>query len=59
MLSNSEKDFLANPVGINTYWKEKLASWNLGNAYVAEDGNDQAVSYKAAFPVHCEDEKHI
>jgi len=59
MLSKSVKDVLANPFDINTYWMKKLASWHLGNAYVAEDGNAQADSYKAAFAVHCQDEEHI
>jgi len=59
MLNKSVKDFLANPVYINTYWIKKLASWHLGSAYVAKDGNDQADTYKAAFPVHCVGEKHI
>jgi len=59
MLSKSLKDVLANPVDINTYCIKKLASWHLGSAYVAEDGNDQVDSYQAAFPVHCQDEEHI
>jgi hypothetical protein len=58
-LNKSVKDFLANPVDTNTYWINKLASWHLGSDYVAQDGNDQADSYKAAFPVHCEDEEQI
>jgi hypothetical protein len=42
MLNNSVKDFLANPVYINTYRIKKIASWHLGSAYVVKDGNDQA-----------------
>jgi hypothetical protein len=59
MLNKSVKDLLANPVDINVYWIKKLARWHFGSAYVVEDGNDQADSYKAAFPVHCKDVEHI
>jgi len=59
MPSKSLKDVLANPFDIKTYWIKKVASWHLGSAYVAEDGNDQADTYKAAFPVHCQDVEHV
>jgi hypothetical protein len=58
-LSKPVKDFLANPVDISSYWIKKLASWHLGTDCVAEDGNNQAGSYKTAFPVHCEHKEQL